>query len=70
MITKKQFQFIVDCDVESMVSYLIEDYGMSIIDAFEKVYRSKIYTKLIDRNTGLFIQSPAYIYDYLKTELK
>lgn len=68
-ITRTQFKFIINNDIEKLVSYLMEDYGMSMIDAFGKVYNSQIYEKLIDEKTGLYIQSPAYQYDYLKEEL-
>ena len=66
---KEQIQFIIESDVEEIVSYLMEDFGMNLVDAFDKVYNSKIYTKLTDMKTGLYIQSPAYIYEYLKEEL-
>ena len=66
---KEQIQFIIESDVEEIVSYLMEDYGMNLVDAFDKVYNSKIYTKLTNTKTGLYIQSPAYIYEYLKEEL-
>lgn len=68
-LEKKQIDFIINCDVEEIVSYLQEDYGMKIIDAFNTVYNSNIYKKLIDTETGLYIQSPLYIYDYLKEEI-
>lgn len=66
---KEQIQFIIDSDVEELVSYLMEDERLTMIEAFEKVYNSQIYAKLIDLKTGLYIQSPAYIYEYLKEEL-
>ena len=66
---KEQIQFIIDSDVEELVSYLMEDEGIPMLEAFDKVYNSRIYTKLIDIKTGLYIQSPAYIYEYLKEEL-
>ncbi|MCW4126854.1 hypothetical protein ONT16_00970 [Prevotella copri] len=68
-LEKKQIDFIINCDVEEIVSYLQEDYGMKILDAFDTVYNSNIYKKLIDTETGLYIQSPLYIYDYLKEEI-
>lgn len=68
-LEKKQIDFIINCDVEEIVSYLQEDYGMKILDAFDMVYNSNIYKKLIDTETGLYIQSPLYIYDYLKEEI-
>ena len=64
-----EFQFVMDCDVEALVSYLQEDYHLSLSDAFEKVYSSKVFEKLKDRQTGLYLQSPAYIYGILQEEL-
>lgn len=68
-LEKKQINFIIDCDVEEIVSLLQEDHGMKILDAFNTVYNSNIYKKLIDTETGLYIQSPLYIYEYLKEEI-
>lgn len=68
-LEKKQINFIIDCDVEEIVSLLQEDYGMKILDAFNTVFNSNIYKKLIDTETGLYIQSPLYIYEYLKEEI-
>lgn len=68
-LEKKQINFIIDCDVEEIVYLLQEDYGMKILDAFNTVYNSNIYKKLIDTETGLYIQSPLYIYEYLKEEI-
>lgn len=44
-------------------------YKLPLLDAFDKVYGSRIYTKLVNTTTGLYLQSPDYIYDYLKEEL-
>lgn len=68
-LTKKQQQFIINCDVEEIVLLLQKEYHLSLIDAFEKVYTSQIYEKLTNIKTGLYLQSPAYIYDYLKEEI-
>ena len=68
-LKKKQINFIIDCDVEEIVSLLQEDYGTKILDAFNTVYNSNTYKKLIDTETGLYIQSPLYIYEYLKEEI-
>ncbi|MBP3834650.1 MAG: hypothetical protein IKH14_05100 [Prevotella sp.] len=68
-LTKKQQQFIINSDVEEIVLLLQKEYHLSLIDAFEKVYTSQIYEKLTNTKTGLYLQSPAYIYDYLKEEI-
>ena len=41
-----EIEFIINCDVEKIVSLLQEDYGMTILDAFDTIYNSKIYKKL------------------------
>ena len=64
-----EFQFVIDCDVEALVSYLQEDYQLPLSEAFERVYSSKVFDKLKDRNTGLYLQSPAYIYGFLEEEM-
>lgn len=68
-VTKAQRQFIINCDVEEMVNVLHKDYHMSLIEAFDVVYNSELYRKLVDIKTGLFIQSPLYQLSYLKEEL-
>ncbi len=68
-LDKKKVEFIQNCDVEEIVSLLQENYGMDILEAFDTIYNSKIYQKLIDTETGLYIQSPLYIYEYLKEEI-
>ena len=68
-MNENEFQFVMDCDVESLVSFLKEDYHLPLSEAFEKVYSSKIFEKLKGRKTGLYLQSPAYIYAFLTEEL-
>jgi hypothetical protein len=68
-LTKAQLQFIINSDVERMAQYLIEDDGVTIINALDMIYNSQIYQKLQDRKTWLYLYSPAYIYNYLKEEI-
>lgn len=68
-LNKNQFLFIVNSDVEQLVSFLQEDYSMSLLDAFDVVYTSDIYERLVNPKTGLYLQSADYIYDYLKDEM-
>lgn len=69
-LNKKQMQFIINSDVEQIAKYLEDDYNLSIIDALDKIYNSAIYQKLLNSKTGLYLQSPSYIYSYLQDELK
>lgn len=48
-----------------LIQILIEERGCSLEEAIDRVYTSPIYEKLSDPNTGLFFQSPRYVYSYL-----
>lgn len=67
-LSQDQLQFIINSTVEQIVFYLQEDYGYTVIDAFDKVYNSHIYEKLQNTKTGLYLMSPDYVYDYLQVE--
>lgn len=69
-LTKSQLQFIINCDVEEMANMLCQDFGMSLTKSFDTVYNSKVYSKLTDKRTGLYLQSSEYIYDYLLEEIQ
>ncbi|WP_455101281.1 hypothetical protein [Prevotella denticola] len=69
-ITKRQLDFIINSDVEELVSMLQKKCQMPLTASFDHVYNSKTYQSLLNVRTGLFLQSPEYIYPYLKEELK
>ena len=68
-ITPDQLQFIINSDVEHIVSRLQSENGMLLDAGFSCVYNSNTYKKLLNVDTGLYLQSADYIYDYLKEEL-
>lgn len=61
---------MIDSLVDDMAKYLIEDDGLSIMEALDIVYNSQTYEKINDLSTGLYFQSSGYNYDMLKHELK
>ncbi|MBR5984450.1 MAG: hypothetical protein IK025_12120 [Bacteroidales bacterium] len=66
---KAEFEFVVRSIVEQLVSFLIEDYNLEMLDAFDKVYNSKVILLVQDKSTGLYLRSAAYTYEFLKEEL-
>ena len=68
MLTKAQYQFIFDSIVEDIVSYMVDDDGMTMVEAFDRVYNSATYEKMLDRKNGLYLYSPVYIYDRIMEE--
>ncbi len=53
-----------------MTRFLIQDYKLGIDQAIDFIYNSDTYQKLTNPQTGLYVQSPAYIYQLLKNEYK
>ncbi|MDD5862074.1 MAG: hypothetical protein PUD15_05865 [Prevotella sp.] len=41
---------------------------MDIPSALNVVYNSKTFSFLQDKNTGLYVESPSYVYELLKKE--
>ena len=55
--------------VKDMISRLMDERGLSMQEAFDAVYSSRLFEKLNDPSTGLYFQSSGYVYSYLKDEL-
>ena len=51
-------------------TYLVKDFSFDVEQALRAVYNSQTYQKLCDPKTGLYFQSPLYVYDYLKNEIR
>lgn len=58
--------------MESLTRELIlrrmEETGETMREAMSFVYNSKTYSALNNPNTGLYFQSPVYVYDMLSEE--
>lgn len=54
---------------KELVVLLIEERGITMEEALDTVFNSDTYARLTDERTKLYIQSPRYVYDFLRTEL-
>ena len=68
-ITTEEFNYMVECTARDLTSMLIEKCGMDIEDALNTLYNSDTYAALKSPETGLYSQSPLYVYDYLNNEI-
>lgn len=62
--------FMIETLTREMIARLMEERSMTMRDAMDIVYKSKTYAALNNTKTGLYFQSPAYLYDSLEKELK
>lgn len=59
----------IECLSRDMLLLLMERRGISLEDALRILYTSDTYVKLKDPRSGLYFQSPGYVYDFLDHEL-
>ena len=55
--------------VKDMISRLMEERGLSMKDAFDVVYTSRLFEKLNNPKTGMYFQSSGYVYSFLIEEI-
>ena len=63
------FEYQIECTTRDLADKLVEDFSMTVPEALRVVYNSETYEKLINPKTGLYFQSPLYVYDFLKNEV-
>jgi hypothetical protein len=51
-----------------IISFIIEDTGVPVDEAMNQFYNSAVFEKLGDYETGLYLQSAAYVYDLFLAE--
>lgn len=66
----KTFQYLFEGISADVVRYLVERNDLTLADAVATFHNSETFAKLEDPKTGLYIESPAYIYDLLQSELR
>lgn len=53
-----------------VVRYLVEKNGITLQEAISTFHNSETFSALEDFETGLYIESSAYVYDLLLSELR
>jgi hypothetical protein len=53
--------------LSEIVKYVIEDTGCTIEEAMDRVYNSPLLPALQDEEGELYVQSPAYLYELMKS---
>ena len=64
------FDCMVECNARDIALMLMEEKNISIEEALRLLYSSKTFENLKKKNSGLYFQSPGYVYEYLRRELK
>ena len=68
-VSQAEFQNMKEEIVKDLIARLMEERGLSMQEAFDLVYNSRLFEKLNDPKTGLYFQSSGYVYSYLQEEI-
>lgn len=60
---------LIEGIIQGLIKYLCGEENYKVEKAMEIVYNSQIFTKVTDEETGLYKESPSFVYELLKDEL-
>lgn len=64
-----KIQYLVEGILKDILHYIMDDMHTDVNKAISMFYNSNTYTKLNDPESGLYIESSAYVYELFKDEL-
>ncbi len=59
---------LIEYITSDIILFIMAEKNISMIEAMQSLYSSDTFLKLNDIETGLYIESPTYVYDIYKTE--
>lgn len=65
----KNGQLLIEFLGKEVTKLLMAEYGWDMRKAMDVFLRSRTYALLEDEETGLYFQSPAYVFSILQDEL-
>lgn len=65
----KEQTFITDYLYAELVKLIMLYQNVSFQKALDLLYKSTLYDKILDTETGLYLQSPDYNYELLQEEM-
>jgi hypothetical protein len=68
-LTEGQIKMMQEDMYAELIQILMEKYGYTLEKAMDTLYNSDTFARLQDANTGLYYQSPGYVYSFLNSEL-
>jgi len=65
-LRENKFEYLKSFVTSGVIQIIAEEENLDIKESFAKFYDSSIAKKLENKKTGLYLESPAYIYELYK----
>lgn len=69
-ITQDNLYLLLPCKIGWLAQWMVEDKGISIAEAINRIYRSNLFKKLSYESTKYWHLGPVDLYEELKQELQ
>lgn len=60
---------LIEYQIQDVIELITINQDIEYDDAMNKFYNSKVFEKLQDQETGLYLESSAYVYDLFQDEM-
>lgn len=70
MDINQDVKFLIDIRTQDVLGYIVNDEKIEYDKAIDKFYNSKTFSKLTDIETGLYLESSAFVYSLYKAEMQ
>lgn len=68
--TDNNFEFLVEYITAKVVEWIMKDQEIGLEEALVLFHNTETFEKLCDRETALYIESPAYVYETFMEEYR
>ena len=65
----KKTDLLIEYSIQDIIEYIVTDLRVEFDEAMRLFYGSKTFDKLTDIETGLYLESSAYVYGIFQDEL-
>lgn len=59
---------LMEYNIQDIIEYIVHDFRIEYDQAMHIFYHSQTFDKLMDVETGLYLESPAYVYGIFQNE--
>ena len=64
------FEFLIEYITAKVVEWIMRDHKIGLEEALLPFHNSETFDKLSEHRTDMYIESPAYVYETFKEELR
>ena len=55
-------EILMEYNTQDIIEFIVQDFGVEYDEAMRRFYNSEVFEKLRNPETGLYLESPAYVY--------